>query len=93
VLIFLHIKCVYKPCFLFCFSEELGDFNPEEHVGNYVADLKILLKQTTYIEEKMMEFHEKLKDQTPEQVETAFLRKAACLDTYGVDPQPVKVRM
>ncbi|KAI5693078.1 hypothetical protein M8J75_007555 [Diaphorina citri] len=71
-------------------QEELGDFNPEEHVGNYVADLKILLKQTTYIEEKMMEFHEKLKDQTPEQVETAFLRKAACLDTYGVDPQPVK---
>ncbi|KAL1449172.1 hypothetical protein WDU94_000393 [Cyamophila willieti] len=71
-------------------QEELGDFNPEEHVGNYVSELKILLKQTTYIEEKMMEFHAKLMEQTPEQVETAFLRKAACLDTYGVDPQPVK---
>uniref|UniRef100_A0A8D8USL1 Moesin/ezrin/radixin homolog 1 n=3 Tax=Cacopsylla melanoneura TaxID=428564 RepID=A0A8D8USL1_9HEMI len=71
-------------------QEELGDFNPEEHVGNYVSELKILLKQTTYIEEKMIEFHSKLVEQTPEQVETAFLRKAACLDTYGVDPQPVK---
>lgn len=71
-------------------QEELGDFNPEEHTGNYVSDLKILLKQTTYIEEKMIEFHAQLAEQTPEQVEAAFLRKACVLDTYGVDPQPVK---
>jgi hypothetical protein len=75
-----------------CVAAELGDYDPEEHEGNYVSELNLLLKQTPEIEEKMMEIHQtQLKGQTPAQVENNFLRKACQLDTYGVDPHPVKV--
>ncbi|XP_050497417.1 FERM domain-containing protein 5 isoform X1 [Diabrotica virgifera virgifera] len=70
---------------------EFGDYDPEIHLANYVSDLKILLKQTEAIEEKAMEIHQKqLKGQSQSQVETAFLKLACQLDTYGVDPHPVK---
>lgn len=71
---------------------ELGDYDPEIHTGNYVSDFKILLKQTEAIEEKAMELHQKqLKGQSQSQVENTFLKMACQLDTYGVDPHPVKV--
>ncbi|XP_025423092.1 FERM domain-containing protein 5 isoform X2 [Sipha flava] len=70
---------------------ELGDFNPEEHIDNYVNELKILLKQTLQLEEKIMEIHKNdLKGKTAAEVETLFLKKACVLDTYGVDPHAVK---
>lgn len=70
---------------------DLGDYNPEEHEGNYVQDLRLLLKQTPQIEEKIMELHQThLVGQSPQEVETNFLRRACSLDTYGVDPHPVK---
>ncbi|XP_018578109.1 FERM domain-containing protein 5 isoform X2 [Anoplophora glabripennis] len=70
---------------------ELGDYNPEIHIGNYVTDFKILLKQTEAIEEKAMEIHHKqLKGQSQSQVENTFLKLTCQLDTYGVDPHPVK---
>ena len=76
-----------------CVAAELGDYDPEEHEDNYVSEFKLLLKQTPEIEEKMMEIHQtQLKGQTPAQVENNFLRKACTLDTYGVDPHPVKVQ-
>lgn len=70
---------------------EIGDYVPEIHTGHYVSCYKLLLKQTDTIEEKIMEVHQKaLKGQTPSQVESAFLKLACQLDTYGVDPHPVK---
>ncbi|XP_049818275.1 FERM domain-containing protein 5 isoform X2 [Aethina tumida] len=70
---------------------ELGDYDSEIHTGNYVSDFKILLKQTDSIEDKAMEIHQKqLKGQSPSQVENTFLKLACQLDTYGVDPHPVK---
>lgn len=75
-----------------CFIAELGDYDPEEHVDNYVSELKILLKQTESIEEKIMELHQtQLKGQSPTTIESNFLCKAVTLDTYGIDPHPVKV--
>ncbi|XP_042890896.1 FERM domain-containing protein 5-like isoform X3 [Penaeus japonicus] len=69
---------------------EIGDFDPQKHYGNYISDFKILLKQTPKMEEKIMEYHPTLKGQTPLMAETCFLKKASLLDTYGVDPHPVK---
>lgn len=40
----------------------------------------------------MMEIHQtELRGQLLEETEANFLRKASMLDTYGVDPHPVKV--
>lgn len=70
---------------------ELGDHDPEIHAGNYVSDLRLLLKQTDIIEDKAMDIHQRqLKGQSQSQVENTFLRLASQLDTYGVDPHPVK---
>ncbi|XP_034936689.1 FERM domain-containing protein 5 isoform X2 [Chelonus insularis] len=70
---------------------ELGEYDPDIHVGNYMSEHKILLKQTEAIEEKAMEIHQtQLKGFTAEQAETHFLRLASQLDTYAVDPHPVK---
>lgn len=71
---------------------ELGDYEPKIHEGNYISEHKLLLKQTESIEEKAMKLHQtELKGFTPEQAETHFLRLASQLDTYAVDPHPVKV--
>ncbi|KAK4321079.1 hypothetical protein Pmani_008096 [Petrolisthes manimaculis] len=69
---------------------EIGDFDPAKHYGNYISDFKILLKQTPKLEERVMELHPTLKNYTPLMAETCFLKKASALDTYGVDPHPVK---
>lgn len=39
-----------------------------------------------------MEIHQKkLKGEDPSQIETKFLKLACPLDSYGIDPHPVKV--
>ncbi|XP_063238208.1 FERM domain-containing protein 5 isoform X2 [Bacillus rossius redtenbacheri] len=70
---------------------DLGDHDPDEHADNYVSEFRLLLRQTPEIEEKIMEIHRtQLKGHSPAQTETNFLKKACQLDTYGVDPHPVK---
>lgn len=72
-------------------QSELGDYEPEYHVGNYVSEFKLLLKQTPRLEEKIIEIHQtQLRGQVPAVAEMNFLRKACLLDTYGVDPHPIK---
>lgn len=74
------------------FSGELGNYDSEIHEGNYISEHKLLKTQTPTIEEKAMELHQsQLKGFTPEQAENYFLRIASQLDTYAVDPHPVKV--
>lgn len=61
-------------------------------MGHYGGDSKVLLKQTQTIEEKAMDIHQKqLKGQDQSQIENGFLKIACQLDTYGIDPHPVKV--
>ncbi|XP_017776951.1 PREDICTED: FERM domain-containing protein 5 isoform X2 [Nicrophorus vespilloides] len=75
----------------FILQSELGDYDPEIHLGNYASNFKMLIKQTDPIEDKAMDIHQKqLKGQTQSQVENAFLKLACQLDTYGVDPHSVK---
>ncbi|XP_012539417.1 FERM domain-containing protein 5 isoform X3 [Monomorium pharaonis] len=72
-------------------QSELGDYDPEIQEGNYISEHKLLKTQTPTIEEKAMELHQtQLKGFTPEQAENYFLRIASQLDTYAVDPHPVK---
>ncbi|XP_055945730.1 FERM domain-containing protein 5-like isoform X2 [Argiope bruennichi] len=72
-------------------QSELGDYDPEEHPPSYVSEFKLLLKQTPRLEEKIAEIHQtQLRGQVPAVAEMNFLRKACLLDTYGVDPHPVK---
>jgi len=52
------------------------------------------LKQTLQLEEKIMDIHKnELKGKTAAEMETIFLKKACILDTYGVDPHAVKVKI
>lgn len=70
---------------------ELGDYDSEIHTGNYAAEYELVARQSQELEEKAIELHEKLKGLTPIEADTLFLKKAATLDTYGLDPCPVKV--
>ncbi|XP_072939893.1 FERM domain-containing protein 5 isoform X2 [Epargyreus clarus] len=80
---------------------ELGDYDPNIHVGNYVTEMRLLLRQTDAIEGRIQELHREPVEGTPggtggvkglstQEAERSFLKIACQLDTYGVDPHPVK---
>ncbi|XP_077288968.1 FERM domain containing isoform X2 [Arctopsyche grandis] len=75
---------------------DLGDYDPAVHVGNYISEMRLLLRQTEVIEARMQEVHALPVDeggvggQQPADAEITFLRISCQLDTYGVDPHPVK---
>ncbi|XP_013417695.1 FERM domain-containing protein 5 isoform X2 [Lingula anatina] len=71
-------------------QSELGDYDPQDHGPGYVSNFKVLPKQTPKIEERIAELHKGLTGQVPSEAESNFLRKAASLETYGVDPHIVK---
>lgn len=71
---------------------DLGNYDLEIHVSHYGGDVKVLLKQTQTIEEKVMDNHQKqLKAQDQSQIENSYLKIPDKLCTYGIDPNPVKV--
>lgn len=74
----------------FIIQSELGDYDIQDHPPGYVSQFKMLPKQTPKIEEQITEIHKTLAKQVPSEAENNFLKKAATLDTYGVDPHQVK---
>ncbi|KAF7240866.1 Band 4.1-like protein 1 [Varanus komodoensis] len=64
---------------------ELGDFDAEEHVGNYVGELRFAPNQTRELEERIMELHKTYRGMTPGEAEIHFLENAKKLSMYGVD--------
>ncbi|BFY97224.1 hypothetical protein BsWGS_00265 [Bradybaena similaris] len=71
-------------------QSEVGDYDPQDHPVGYVTNFKMLPKQTPKHEEKIMEAHKALVGEVPSECEANFLKKAASMDTYGVDPHQVK---
>lgn len=72
-------------------AEELGDYNPEVHVGSYVSSMKLALRQTYELERKVIELHKKREPGKEVQIAIdEFLAIARGLETYGIDPHPVK---
>lgn len=74
------------------FAEEIGDYDAELHHGDYVAGVKLVLRQTDQLNQKVIELHQKRdQGQEPHIVIDEFMSIARELETYGVDPHPVKV--
>ncbi|XP_052893547.1 FERM domain-containing protein 5 isoform X1 [Anopheles moucheti] len=72
-------------------QDELGDFDAETHTGEYVSSLKIALRQSDQLEKKAMELHQKREPgQEAVAVYDEFVGIARSLETYGIDPHPVK---
>ena len=72
-------------------TAELGDHNAQQE--GYVQQCRLLVRQTPKLEEKIEEIHASLAGTATPQAETQFLKRASQLDTYGVDPHPVKVSL
>lgn len=79
-------------------QSELGDHKPEprkdkqQEEVNYVAEFKFVPNQTVELELDAIRLHqcEDFQGLTPADAELNFLKKACQLDTYGIDPYPVK---
>ncbi|XP_058818907.1 FERM domain-containing protein 5 isoform X1 [Topomyia yanbarensis] len=72
-------------------QDELGDFDTETHHGEYVSSMKIALRQSEQLEKKVMELHRKREPgQDAVAVLDEFVGIARSLETYGIDPHPVK---
>ncbi|XP_052796805.1 protein 4.1-like isoform X2 [Mya arenaria] len=71
-------------------QSEVGDYDPEDHQAGYVSEFKMLPNQNVQQEEQIHELHKTIAGQVPAEAEANFLKKAASLDTYGVDPHKVK---
>nr|XP_028604271.1 FERM domain-containing protein 3 isoform X1 [Podarcis muralis] len=70
---------------------EFGDYDPDEHLDNYVSEFKIFPKQSQKLERKILDIHKnEFRGQSPAVAEFNLLLKAHSLETYGVDPHPCK---
>lgn len=81
-------QCIYKFSY---FLDELGDYDREIHTENYVSSLKLALRQSSELEKKVMELHKKREPgQEIITVYDEFILISRSLETYGIDPHPVK---
>ncbi|XP_065356628.1 FERM domain-containing protein 5 isoform X2 [Calliphora vicina] len=72
-------------------QEEIGDYNEAIHIDNYVSSMNLALRQTETHEKKIMELHKKRQPyQDPSVAVDEFMGIARGLETYGIDPHPVK---
>lgn len=72
-------------------QEEIGDYDEELCPGNYVSNMILALRQTDQLERKVMELHKKREPgQDPSVAMDEFMGIARGLETYGIDPHPVK---
>lgn len=75
-------------------QSELGDFNAKETNPNenYVSEFKFVPNQTDDLEWAAIRLHqnEDFQGLGPADAELNFLKKACQLETYGIDPYPVK---
>ncbi|PAA74815.1 hypothetical protein BOX15_Mlig006526g4 [Macrostomum lignano] len=73
---------------------EFGDFDEiEDYEENaYLSGVTLIHNQTPKIETRIYEEHRNLKGKSVQEVEAMFLSKAFSLDTYGIDPKPVRDR-
>ncbi|CAH1244997.1 FARP2 [Branchiostoma lanceolatum] len=68
---------------------EVGDFTAEEHPeSSYITEFKFVPNQTPQMENKIMEFHQKLAGQTPADADRNFLDIARRLEMYGIRLHP-----
>lgn len=73
------------------FLDELGDYDRTIHYENYVSSLKLALRQTSELEKKVMELHRRREPGLDiVTVYDEFILIARSLETYGIDPNPVK---
>lgn len=75
-------------------QSELGDseYNTNSQNSNYVSEFKFVPNQTEELEWAAIKLHqgEDFLGLQPADAELNFLKKASQLDTYGIDPYPVK---
>lgn len=74
-------------------QSELGDYTSSPNTpDNYVSEFKFIPNQTEDLEWAAIRLHqnEDFQGLKPADSELNFLKKACQLDTYGVDPYPVK---
>lgn len=69
---------------------ELGDYEPDEHGPNYLADFRFAPNQTPELEEKVSELHKQHRGQKPSEAELRYLENAKKLAMYGVDLHQAK---
>lgn len=73
-------------------QSELGDADTKNKNENYVSEFKFVPNQTEDLEWAAIRLHqnEDFLGLSPADAELNFLKKACQLDTYGIDPYPVK---
>ncbi|XP_068141507.1 FERM domain-containing protein 5 isoform X2 [Drosophila tropicalis] len=72
-------------------QEELGDYNEDIHKGDYVSSIELTLRRTDNLEKKITELHKKrAAGHDSSAAAEEFMGIARCLETYGIEPHPVK---